>query len=104
MEAQNVRTEYLYSSKYSVDPQPKITVATDPVLCYDGDADFNITNLTSVSPGGQWRYDVCVYPAGVTGDWAGGYRPDVTGMAALTDNLLNSTMMYRRLPTHSPRI
>ena len=33
-----------------------------------------------------------VYPAGVTGDWAGGLTDQTaTGMAALTDNILNST-------------
>ena len=33
-----------------------------------------------------------VYPAGVTGDWSAGFTDlTVTGIAALTDNLLNST-------------
>ena len=57
-----------------IDPQPKIAVTTDPILCYDGDALFNISTVNqSVSTGGEWRYDVSVaYPAGVTGDWGAG--------------------------------
>ena len=43
MGAQNVRTEYRIVLNI-VNPQPKITVATDPVLCYDGDASFNINS------------------------------------------------------------
>ena len=57
-----------------LDPQPKIAVTTDPLLCYDGDAVFDISTVNSpLHAGSQWRYDVSViYPAGVTGSWAGG--------------------------------
>ena len=78
-----------------INPQPKVTVNTDQVICYDGDAIIDISTAnTSVSSGGQWRYDVSpvTYPVGVTGDWASGL-PDqtATGIAALTDNLVNNT-------------
>ena len=78
-----------------INPQPKVTVNTDQVICYDGDAIIDVSTAnTSVSSGGQWRYDVSpvTYPVGVTGDWASGL-PDqtATGIAALTDNLVNNT-------------
>ena len=44
-----------------MDPQPKIAVTTDPLLCYDGDATFNISTVnTALYTGSQWRYDVSV--------------------------------------------
>jgi hypothetical protein len=73
-----------------VNPRPRIDVSTDLVLCYDGTAEFNITNLNTVNAGGQWLYDVTVnYPAGVTGDWTAGLLNQ--SVLNLSDNLLNST-------------
>ncbi len=48
-----------------LDPQPKIAVSTDPLLCHDGDATFIIsTSNTTLHSGSFWRYDVNVsYPA-----------------------------------------
>ena len=76
-----------------INPQPKIQVATDEILCYDGDAAFDITNPNTVNTIGEWRYDVTVnYPGGVTGDWTGGLSDvTATGLSALTDNLTNTT-------------
>ncbi len=76
-----------------INPQPKIQVITDEVLCYDGDASFDITNPNTVNTIGEWRYDVTVnYPGGVTGDWTGGLSDvTATGLSALTDNLTNTT-------------
>ncbi len=76
-----------------INPQPKIQAITDEVLCYDGDASFDITNPNTVNTIGEWRYDVTVnYPGGVTGDWAGGLSDvTATGLSALTDNLTNTT-------------
>ena len=67
----------------NLDPQPKIAVTTDHLLCYDGDATFNISTVNAtLYTGSQWRYDVSVvYPAGVTGSWAAG----------LTNQTANST-------------
>ena len=31
-----------------IDPQPKIAVTTDQLLCYDGDAKFNISTVNTV--------------------------------------------------------
>ena len=88
-----------------LDPRPRITVTTDPVLCYDGDATFNISNVhTILGPGSQWRYDVSVaYPAGVTGSWAAGLT-DQTGNT-LTDNLTNTTDLQQTVTyTFTPHI
>ena len=76
-----------------INPQPRMTVSTDEVLCYDGDAAFDITNLNTVNTTGEWRYDVSVvYPGGVTGDWTGGLtNQTAAGIAALTDDLTNTT-------------
>jgi gliding motility-associated-like protein len=67
-------------------------VTTDSLLCFDGDATFNISTVnTSLHSGSQWRYDVLPvnYPAGVTGSWAGGLTDQTS--ATLTDNLTNTT-------------
>ena len=88
-----------------IDPQPKIAVTTDPVLCYDGDAVFNISTVnTAVSTGGQWRYDVSVsYPAGVNGDWLAGLTNQTA--ASLTDNLTNTTDLVQTVTyTFTPHI
>ena len=76
-----------------INPQPKIQVSTDEILCYDGDAEFDITDPNTVNAIGEWRYDVTVnYPAGVTGEWTGGLHNETgTGLSALTDNLTNTT-------------
>ncbi len=76
-----------------INPQPKIQATTDEVLCYNGDASFDITNPNTVNTIGEWRYDVTVnYPGGVTGDWASGLTDiSATGVSALTDNLTNTT-------------
>ena len=48
-----------YVVNVSLDPQPKIAVTTDNLLCYDGDATFNISTVnSSLHAGSQWRYDV----------------------------------------------
>ena len=63
-------------------------------LCYDDPAMFDITNPNTVHTGATWYYDVSpvIYPAGVTGDWASGFTDlTATGIAALTDNLINNT-------------
>ena len=83
----------------------KIDVTTDPVLCYDGDAVFNISTVnTAVSTGGQWRYDVSVsYPAGVNGDWLAGLTNQTA--ATLTDNLNNTTDFVQTVTyTFTPHI
>ena len=88
-----------------IDPQPKITVTTDPILCYDGDAVFNIGTVnTSVSGGSQWRYDINVlYPAGVTGDWTAGLTDQT--LSALTDNLTNNSDVVQTVTyTFTPHI
>ena len=92
-----------------INPRPRITVTTDPVLCYDGDAVFDISTVNTVNAAGEWRYDVSVvYPADVTGDWASGLTNQVlTGAGALTDNLLNSgtdvqTVVYTFTPHINP--
>ena len=88
-----------------LDPQPKISVTTDQLLCYDGDATFNISTVhTVLSPGSQWRYDVSVvYPAGVTGSWAAGLTNQTA--ATLTDNLTNTTDILQTVTyTFTPHI
>ncbi len=98
-----------------IDPQPKIAVTTDPVLCYDGSAVFNVSTVnTAVSTGGQWRYDVEItYPANVTGTYGGPgatvtlLNQISTGLTALTDNLTNSgdvvrTVTYKFTPHIQP--
>ena len=88
-----------------LDPQPKIAVTTDQLLCYDGDATFNISTVhTALSPGSQWRYDVSVvYPAGVTGSWAAGLTNQTA--ATLTDNLTNNTDIVQTVTyTFTPHI
>ncbi len=75
-----------------INPRPRIEVAVDDTLCYDGTADITITNPTNQT--GEWRYDLDVtYPAGVTG-----ILSDGTSQTALnlTDNLVNTTLLYRR--------
>ncbi len=88
-----------------LDPQPVITVTTDPLLCFDGDATFNISTIHSVlSPGSQWRYDVSVvYPAGVTGSWPAGLTNQTAAM--LMDNLTNTTDLVQTVVyTFTPHI
>ena len=88
-----------------LDPQPKISVTTDPLLCYDGDATFNINNINAaLHAGSQWRYDVSVsYPAGVTGSWAAGLTDQTS--SALTDDLTNSTDIVQTVTyTFTPHI
>ncbi len=83
-----------------INPQPRINVAVDDTLCYDGSADFTITNPTGHT--GEWRYDLDVtYPVGVTGDLT-----DATSLTDLliTDNLVNSTLLVQTVTYHSPRI
>jgi hypothetical protein len=90
-----------------INPQPKIVATTDMVLCFDGDAVFDVTNLNTVNTTGTWLYDVTVsYPAGVTGNWSTGLtNQTVTGIAALTDNLANSTDNVQTVTyTFTPRI
>ena len=89
----------------NIDPQPKITVTTDPLLCYDGDATFNISTVnTALYTGSQWRYDVTVtYPAGVTGSWAAGLTDQTAG--TLTDDLTNTTDVVQTVVyTFTPHI
>ena len=93
--------------RISIDPQPKITVTTEPVLCFDGDATFNISTVnTSLSSGGLWHYDVSVtYPASVTGDYGGGIINHTSPV--LTDNLTNNgdvvqTVVYTFTPHIRP--
>ena len=90
-----------------LDPQPKIAVTTDPLLCYDGDAVFDISTVNSpLHAGSQWRYDVSVvYPPGVTGSWAGGLFDQTAN--TLTDNLTNNsdvvqTVVYTFTPHIKP--
>jgi len=91
-----------------INPQPRIAVtADDDVLCYEGDAAFNVTNLNTVNAIGTWRYDVSVvYPGGVTGDWTAGLtNQTATGIAALTDDLTNTTNDVQTVTyTFSPHI
>ncbi len=96
-----------------IDPRPRIAVTTDPVLCYDGDALFDISTVnTSVSSGGEWRYDVeIVYPADVTGTYGGpGATVTVsdltpTGVAAFIDDLINNGNIVRTVTyTFTPHI
>ena len=78
----------------NINPRPRIAVTTDGELCYDDPATFDITNPNTVHTGATWYYDVSpvIYPAGVTGDWAAGLTDlTATGIAALTDNLINNT-------------
>ncbi len=78
----------------NINPRPRIAVVTDQELCYDNPASFDVTNLNTVNAGSTWYYDVSpvIYPAGVTGDWAAGLTDQTaTGIAALTDNLVNNT-------------
>ena len=77
--------------KVDLDPQPKITVPPIPLLCYDGNASFNISTVnTSLHAGSLWRYDVQVnYPAGVTGSWVTGLNDQTA--STLTDDLTNTT-------------
>ena len=65
-EDQNAGTAIPVTVTVDLDPQPKIAVTTDPLLCYDGDAVFDISTVNSpLHAGSQWRYDVSVvYPAG----------------------------------------
>ena len=88
-----------------LDPQPKITVTTDQLLCHDGDATFNISTVnTTLHAGSQWRYDVSVvYPAGVTGSWAAGLTDQT--LNTLTDNLTNTTDIVQTVTyTFTPHI
>ena len=89
----NVRDGVPVSIMIEINPQPRIQVATDPVLCYDGNATFDITKPNTVNAAGTWHYDVSVvYPAGVTGNWdAGLNNQTLTGIGALTDDLTNTT-------------
>ena len=78
----------------NINPRPRIAVITDAELCYDNPATFDVTNPNTVNTGSTWYYDVSpvIYPAGVTGDWAAGLTDlTATGIAALTDNLINNT-------------
>ena len=78
----------------NINPRPRIAVITDAELCYDGPARFDVSNPNTVSPGATWFYNLSpvIYPAGVTGDWAAGLTDQTaTGIAALTDNLVNNT-------------
>ena len=74
-----------------LDPRPKISVTTDQLLCYDGNAVFTIsTPNTTLHSGSQWLYDVTVtYPAGVTGNWGAGLLNQ--NGTTLTDDLTNTT-------------
>jgi gliding motility-associated-like protein len=97
-----------------INPQPRVAVTTDQVLCYDGDAEFDITNLNTVNATGTWRYDVeIVYPTDVDGTYgtAGSTvtltNQTATGVAALTDDLTNSgtdvqTVTYTFTPHIDP--
>ncbi len=80
-----------------INPQPKIAVTTDPELCYTGSAVFDITKLNTVNTGTTWYYDVeTTYPLGVTGSWPTGLTDQTaTGIAALTDNLVNTTNDFK---------
>ena len=58
---QNARTAILVTVSVDLDPRPKIAVTTDTLLCYDGDAVFDISTVNSpLHAGSQWRYDVSV--------------------------------------------
>ena len=88
-----------------LDPQPKITVTTDTLLCHDGDAAFNISTVnSSLHAGSQWRYDVHAnYPAGVTGSWSTALLNQVG--VTLTDNLTNNTDVVQTVTyTFTPHI
>ena len=76
-----------------INPRPRIAVASDLELCYDGPAKFDITNLNTVNTGATWYYDITTtYPVGVTGSWLTGLIDQTaTGVAALTDNVVNNT-------------
>ncbi len=80
-----------------INPQPSINVVSDPELCYTGSAVFDITNLNTVNTGTTWYYDVeTTYPLGVTGSWPTGLTDQTaTGIAALTDNLVNTTNDFK---------
>ena len=89
----------------SLDPQPKIDVTTDGLLCFDGNATFNISTVnTTLHPGSQWRYDVSVtYPAGVTGSWAAGLKDQTAN--SLTDDLTNNSDVVQTVVyTFTPHI
>ena len=101
----SAREEYLDSVTVNLDPQPRITVTTDSLLCYDGDATFNVSTVnTSLYTGSHWRYDVSVvYPAGVTGSWAAGLTDQTA--TSLTDNLTNTTDIVQTVTyTFTPHI
>jgi gliding motility-associated-like protein len=88
-----------------IDPQPMINVTTDPLLCYDGNAVFNISTVNiPVHPGSLWRYDVAVsYPAGVTGSWSSGLTNQTA--STLTDDLTNNTTLVQNVTyTFTPHI
>ncbi len=79
-----------------INPRPRIEVAVDDTLCYDGTADITITNPTNQT--GEWRYDLDVtYPAGVTGILSDGTsQTDLN----LTDNLVNTTLLVQTVTYH----
>ena len=88
-----------------LDPQPKIAVTTDPLLCHDGDAVFDVSTVnTALHSGSEWRYDISVvYPAGVTGSWAGGLTDQT--LTSITDDLTNTTAVVQTVTyTFTPHI
>ncbi len=79
-----------------INPRPRIEVAVDDTLCYDGTADITITNPTNQT--GEWRYDLDVtYPAGVTGTLSDGTNQTALN---LTDNLVNTTLLVQTVTYH----
>ena len=58
----------------TINPRPRIVVATDAELCYNDPVKFDITNPNTVNTGAVWYYDLSpvIYPAGVTGNLAAG--------------------------------
>ncbi|HUX59151.1 MAG TPA: gliding motility-associated C-terminal domain-containing protein, partial [Bacteroidales bacterium] len=86
-----------------INPRSRIAVTSDPVLCYDGDALFDISTVnTAVSSGGEWKYNVqIVYPADVDGTHGtAGNTVTLTnltalGVAAFMDDLTNSGDVVR---------
>ena len=75
-----------------INPQPRIQVATDEILCYDGDAVFRYNEAEYLNATGEWRYDVTVLPGRSNRRWAGGLTDvTATGVSAITDNLTNTT-------------
>jgi gliding motility-associated-like protein len=98
-----------------INPQPKIAVTTNPVLCFNENARFNLSTVnTVISTGGQWRYDVEItYPADVTGTYGGPGAtvtvPNLTliGIASFIDAPINTsdgvrTLSYKFTPHIRP--